>query len=105
MDVNQGTTCRDFQRMWYYIKDVDACSQFWYGGCDGNGNRFSSENECLQACSSKRKSYLAHMKEMSNSVVWNPYKERVVCLCFVARVMKLELFAGEKQNAILINVS
>ncbi|XP_018422614.1 PREDICTED: collagen alpha-3(VI) chain-like [Nanorana parkeri] len=54
LDVSHGTTCGDFQRMWYYIKDVDACSQFWYGGCDGNGNRFSTENECLQACSSKR---------------------------------------------------
>uniref|UniRef100_A0A8C5PNK6 BPTI/Kunitz inhibitor domain-containing protein n=1 Tax=Leptobrachium leishanense TaxID=445787 RepID=A0A8C5PNK6_9ANUR len=55
LDVNYGTSCRDYQRMWYYIKDVDACSQFWYGGCDGNGNRFSSEYECLQTCSSKRK--------------------------------------------------
>ncbi|KAM5156748.1 collagen alpha-4(VI) chain-like [Mantella aurantiaca] len=54
LEVNHGTTCRDFQRMWYYIKDVDACSQFWYGGCDGNGNRFKTENECLQTCSSKR---------------------------------------------------
>ncbi|XP_073534174.1 collagen alpha-4(VI) chain-like [Phyllobates terribilis] len=52
--VNQGTMCRNVQRMWYYIKDIDACSQFWYGGCDGNGNRFSTENECLHACSSKR---------------------------------------------------
>ncbi|XP_063778423.1 collagen alpha-6(VI) chain-like [Pseudophryne corroboree] len=54
LDVNHGTTCGNFQRMWYYIKEVDACSQFWYGGCDGNGNRFVTENECLQACSSKR---------------------------------------------------
>ncbi|KAM4689023.1 collagen alpha-4(VI) chain-like [Discoglossus pictus] len=54
LEVNHGKACRDYQRMWYYIKDVDACSQFWYGGCDGNGNRFSTENECLQACSSKR---------------------------------------------------
>ncbi|XP_075684360.1 collagen alpha-4(VI) chain-like [Rhinoderma darwinii] len=52
--VKYGTICGDVQRMWYYIKDVDACSQFWYGGCDGNGNRFSTENECLQVCSSKR---------------------------------------------------
>ncbi|XP_069814429.1 collagen alpha-4(VI) chain-like [Dendropsophus ebraccatus] len=56
LDVDHGTTCRDVQRMWYYIKDIDACSQFWYGGCDGNGNRFSTENECLQECSSKRQS-------------------------------------------------
>ncbi|XP_075068529.1 collagen alpha-4(VI) chain-like isoform X2 [Mixophyes fleayi] len=54
LDVNHGTTCGDFQRMWYYIKDVDACSQFWYGGCDGNGNKFITENECLQTCSPNR---------------------------------------------------
>ncbi|KAG8572802.1 hypothetical protein GDO81_012168 [Engystomops pustulosus] len=54
LDVSHGTSCRDVQRMWYYVRDIDACSQFWYGGCDGNGNRFSTENECLQACSSKR---------------------------------------------------
>ncbi|XP_075127409.1 collagen alpha-4(VI) chain-like [Leptodactylus fuscus] len=53
LEVNHGTTCGDVQRMWYYIKDIDACSQFWYGGCDGNGNRFSTEDECLQECSSK----------------------------------------------------
>ncbi|XP_040290157.1 collagen alpha-6(VI) chain-like isoform X1 [Bufo bufo] len=54
LDFSHGTICRDVQRMWYYIKAIDACSQFWYGGCDGNGNRFSTEIECLQACSSKR---------------------------------------------------
>ncbi|KAJ1101693.1 hypothetical protein NDU88_006758 [Pleurodeles waltl] len=54
LDVQQGTGCKDYQRMWYYIQAIDACSQFWYGGCDGNENRFSTERECLQACSSKR---------------------------------------------------
>ncbi|OCT75935.1 hypothetical protein XELAEV_18031121mg [Xenopus laevis] len=50
LDVNHGTAGRG---MLYYIKAIDACSQFWYGRCDGNGNRFSSETECLQTCSSK----------------------------------------------------
>ncbi|XP_069504838.1 collagen alpha-4(VI) chain-like isoform X2 [Ambystoma mexicanum] len=54
LEVDPGTGCKDFRRMWYYIQAVDACSQFWYGGCDGNGNRFSTERECLRACSSKR---------------------------------------------------
>ncbi|KAM9308137.1 collagen alpha-6(VI) chain-like [Gastrophryne carolinensis] len=55
LDVNHGTTCGDYQRMWYFIKEIDACSQFWYGGCDGNGNKFNTEEECLQTCSSTRK--------------------------------------------------
>ncbi|XP_056376656.1 collagen alpha-6(VI) chain-like [Hyla sarda] len=56
LDPDYGTMCKDAQHMWYYIKHIDACSKFWYGGCDGNGNRFSSENECLHECSSKRQS-------------------------------------------------
>ncbi|XP_053570261.1 collagen alpha-6(VI) chain-like [Bombina bombina] len=68
LEVSHGTACRDFQRMWYYIKDVDACSQFWYGGCDGNGNRFSSENECLQTCSSKRQTNNEQLQTLSKDI-------------------------------------
>lgn len=65
LDVQQGTGCKDYQRMWYYIQAVDACSQFWYGGCDGNANRFSTERECLEACSSKR--IADNIEEMAQS--------------------------------------
>ncbi|XP_068092359.1 collagen alpha-4(VI) chain-like [Hyperolius riggenbachi] len=68
LDVNHGTECGDYQRMWYYIKEVDACSQFWYGGCDGNGNRFSNENECLQACSSKRKGVSEETRPLNKDI-------------------------------------
>ncbi|XP_064410166.1 BPTI/Kunitz domain-containing protein-like [Latimeria chalumnae] len=51
--MDHGTRCRDYQQMWYYNKDIDACALFWYGGCGGNENRFNTENECLQACTSK----------------------------------------------------
>ena len=27
-----------------------TCKQFMYTGCDGNGNRFSSEQECATEC-------------------------------------------------------
>ena len=26
------------------------CQQFWFGGCDGNGNRFDSKEACEQRC-------------------------------------------------------
>uniref|UniRef100_A0A672LA53 BPTI/Kunitz inhibitor domain-containing protein n=1 Tax=Sinocyclocheilus grahami TaxID=75366 RepID=A0A672LA53_SINGR len=35
---------------WYYNEAVGTCLPFWYGGCDGNSNRFNSEKECLQIC-------------------------------------------------------
>lgn len=30
--------------------DYGGCSRFWYGGCDGNGNRYKSKEECDQIC-------------------------------------------------------
>jgi hypothetical protein len=35
---------------WYYDQETGKCHQFIYGGCGGNGNRYSSEEECLRSC-------------------------------------------------------
>ncbi|XP_030037071.1 papilin [Manduca sexta] len=43
-------SCRNFSVYWYYNEENSACKQFWYGGCGGNGNRFSTEDECVNAC-------------------------------------------------------
>ncbi|KAL2302324.1 hypothetical protein Nmel_009748 [Mimus melanotis] len=47
--LDQGP-CRVYTIRWYYDQQANACAQFWYGGCDGNANRFESEQECKQAC-------------------------------------------------------
>ncbi|XP_021255612.1 collagen alpha-1(XXVIII) chain-like [Numida meleagris] len=47
--LDQGP-CRVYIIKWYYDKQANACAQFWYGGCDGNANRFESEEECREAC-------------------------------------------------------
>ncbi|XP_071454258.1 papilin isoform X2 [Hetaerina americana] len=35
---------------WYYDSTSETCKQFMYGGCQGNPNRFRSEDECRSRC-------------------------------------------------------
>uniref|UniRef100_L7LQ17 Putative bilaris n=1 Tax=Rhipicephalus pulchellus TaxID=72859 RepID=L7LQ17_RHIPC len=42
---------------WFYNHKTRQCKMFTYSGCLGNFNRFSSEQECLQVCSSRRRSH------------------------------------------------
>lgn len=42
--------CRGYFVKYYYDKEAAVCSQFAYGGCGGNGNRFSSYEECQSLC-------------------------------------------------------
>lgn len=35
---------------WYYNHQTGSCSEFIYGGCGGNGNKFKTEEECMDKC-------------------------------------------------------
>ncbi|XP_054894045.1 kunitz-type protease inhibitor 1a [Poeciliopsis prolifica] len=43
-------TCRESYTKWYYDPRTQSCSLFNYGGCEGNENRFESEEQCLAEC-------------------------------------------------------
>ncbi|KAJ7991707.1 hypothetical protein DPEC_G00286670 [Dallia pectoralis] len=47
--LDQGP-CRQYVVRWYYDPEANACAQFWYGGCQGNGNQFKSEARCKSSC-------------------------------------------------------
>ena len=34
----------------YFDKTAGKCKNFAFGGCEGNGNRFSSQEECESVC-------------------------------------------------------
>ncbi|XP_009959774.1 PREDICTED: papilin [Leptosomus discolor] len=42
--------CTNWTTHWYFVAVVGKCNRFWYGGCHGNKNSFSSEEECVRAC-------------------------------------------------------
>ncbi|OCT61135.1 hypothetical protein XELAEV_18047157mg [Xenopus laevis] len=49
LTLDQGP-CRTYIIKWYYDKQANSCAQFWYGGCNGNSNRFDAEDECKKTC-------------------------------------------------------
>ena len=48
---DQGSVCHPgYKLVWYYDTTEGRCMEFWYGGCDGNQNRFGSREACEKVC-------------------------------------------------------
>lgn len=42
--------CRALISRWSYDPVAKDCKEFKFGGCDGNGNNFSSHKQCMEMC-------------------------------------------------------
>jgi hypothetical protein len=42
--------CRGYFESYYYDYKSRSCKTFIYGGCGGNGNRYATEEECMDQC-------------------------------------------------------
>ena len=43
--------CRMAVPRWYFNNNTGQCTQFTFGGCDGNENNFNKKEECEKRCS------------------------------------------------------
>uniref|UniRef100_A0A0N5AZ91 BPTI/Kunitz inhibitor domain-containing protein n=1 Tax=Syphacia muris TaxID=451379 RepID=A0A0N5AZ91_9BILA len=49
LQLNRGP-CNNYTAKWYYDSYSKQCRSFYYGGCQGNANRFNSLEECKATC-------------------------------------------------------
>ena len=42
--------CEAHIKSYFYNANTQQCETFFYGGCEGNENRFSSAKECAKTC-------------------------------------------------------
>uniref|UniRef100_A0A8C2BA59 Si:ch211-62a1.3 n=1 Tax=Cyprinus carpio TaxID=7962 RepID=A0A8C2BA59_CYPCA len=54
LKVDAGA-CSNFSVKWHYNVSTGQCVRFWYGGCDGNNNRFNTQRDCEIRCFRTRK--------------------------------------------------
>jgi len=46
----EAGSCYDYVLRYSYVSSSGDCEAFYYGGCEGNDNRFESAEECEAEC-------------------------------------------------------
>uniref|UniRef100_A0A8C3HA69 BPTI/Kunitz inhibitor domain-containing protein n=1 Tax=Chrysemys picta bellii TaxID=8478 RepID=A0A8C3HA69_CHRPI len=46
----QPGPCQAYVSRYFYNSVTKKCEKFRYGGCQGNWNRFTTKDECLETC-------------------------------------------------------
>ena len=55
-------TCDKYKIYWHFNKVDRECVRFYYGGCDGNQNRFETREQCEMTCKMTPEEKTALMK-------------------------------------------
>ncbi|XP_016391094.1 tissue factor pathway inhibitor-like isoform X2 [Sinocyclocheilus rhinocerous] len=78
--------CRAAFQKFYFEPSTQSCKRFIYGGCQGNLNRYSSEEECMAACSGKDGRFDGHTRSR-----WTPAFFLVATLAIMSALLLVGL--------------
>jgi len=71
--------CSGAELHWFYDLSDGVCKQFYYTGCDGNGNRFANRQQCESQCSLSQG--LSNRLTTKNDLVMNQRSFVSLCVC------------------------
>ncbi|XP_043114850.1 kunitz-type protease inhibitor 2 isoform X2 [Puntigrus tetrazona] len=81
--------CRAAFQMFYFEPSTQSCKRFIFGGCQGNLNRYSTEEECMAACSGKDGRFDGH--ESHTRSRWTPAFFLVATLAIMSALLLVGL--------------
>lgn len=62
--------CDEYVPRFSFDSETRSCSPFYYGGCEGNGNRFISQFECESVCISQEEPSSSNNKGNLTSLIF-----------------------------------
>ncbi|KAE9421616.1 hypothetical protein Angca_006386 [Angiostrongylus cantonensis] len=81
-------SCSQFTVNWYYDRYGHRCRRFYYGGCEGNANRFRTLEECSATCryvapTNRDRCFQPHDPGHCDRDIerWYFDKDRLQCVC------------------------
>ena len=75
--------CTNYTVLYFYNGTSQRCERFWYGGCEGNENRFNDEEECKGKCLRRATEGMYLIFSVQSSLFWLFWQDTKVKNIFI----------------------
>ena len=81
-------SCHDYVLAYSYVSSSGRCEAFYYGGCEGNENRFESAEDCESECMRAPTTRRPHQQTERPDQTIGRFSLRINLLCILREAHK-----------------